>query len=94
FYGVDTPNRSKLLAARMTVEEIRDHLGVDSLQFVSLNGLYRASGVEGGRSESDPKFCDACFSGDYPVRPTDAVAKGALTGVDAPPVRKGEIVRA
>ena len=44
FYGVDTPDRDNLLAARMTEDEMRDHIGVDSLRFVSLNGLYRAAG--------------------------------------------------
>ncbi len=50
FYGVDTPERGKLLAARMTEEEMRDHLGVDSLRFVSLDGLYRACGHPEGRT--------------------------------------------
>jgi amidophosphoribosyltransferase len=76
FYGVDTPEREKLLAARMTEEQMRDHLGVDSLRFVSLDGLYRACGVEGGRDAAEPQFCDACFSGDYPVRPSDMIERG------------------
>ncbi|MEM6486827.1 MAG: amidophosphoribosyltransferase [Pseudomonadota bacterium] len=87
FYGVDTPNREKLLAARMSEEEIRQHLGVDSLKFVSLDGLYRAAGVAAGRDAEAPRFCDACFSGDYPVRPTDAEARGALR---EPAVRERE----
>ncbi|MEM6678106.1 MAG: amidophosphoribosyltransferase, partial [Pseudomonadota bacterium] len=78
FYGVDTPNRDKLLAASMSEDEICRHLGVDSLKFVSLDGLYRAAGVAAGRDPAEPRFCDACFSGDYPVRPTDAEARGAL----------------
>ncbi|MEL6267624.1 MAG: amidophosphoribosyltransferase, partial [Pseudomonadota bacterium] len=78
FYGVDTPNRAKLLAARMSVDEIRDFLGVESLAFVSLDGLYRAAGAPEGRDTAEPRFCDACFSGDYPIRPTDAEAQGAL----------------
>ena len=76
FYGVDTPDRDKLLAATMTVEQMRQHLGVDSLQFVSLDGLYNAVGQAGGRDNSCPQYCDACFSGDYPVRPTDKIEKG------------------
>jgi amidophosphoribosyltransferase len=77
FYGVDTPQRSKLLASRMTVEEMRDHIGVDSLAFVSTDGLYRACG-EPGRSDARPQFCDACFTGQYPVSPADAIETGAL----------------
>lgn len=76
FYGVDTPHRDKLLAARMTPEEMRDWMGVDSLAFVSLDGLYRAAGEAGGRKNSCPQYCDACFSGDYPVAPYDQVERG------------------
>ena len=76
FYGVDTPERSKLLAARMTEDEMRDYIGVQSLKFISLDGLYRAAGEAKGRSNSCPKFCDACFSGEYPVAPSDMIAKG------------------
>ncbi|QDL92379.1 amidophosphoribosyltransferase [Paroceanicella profunda] len=77
FYGVDTPDREKLLAAHMTEEQMRVHLGVDSLKFVSLEGLYRATGQEEGRTAS-PRFCDACFSGEYPIRPSDVVDSGRL----------------
>ena len=49
FYGVDTPDRDKLLAATMTEEEMRAYVGVDSLKFVSLDGLYRACGEPAGR---------------------------------------------
>ena len=77
FYGVDTPERSKLLASSMTPNEMRDHIGVDSLAFVSNDGLYRACG-EPGRSEARPQFCDACFTGQYPVEPADAMETGAL----------------
>lgn len=76
FYGVDTPERDKLLAANMTEDEMRDHLGVDSLKFISLDGLYRAVGEENGRNPAAPRYCDACFSGEYPVRPADMIAKG------------------
>ncbi len=76
FYGVDTPQRDKLLAATMTEEEMRKHLGVDSLRFVSLDGLYRAAGEANGRDAKSPRYCDACFSGEYPVNPTDMMAKG------------------
>ncbi len=76
FYGVDTPQRDKLLAATMTEDEMRRHLGVDSLRFVSLDGLYRAAGEAKGRDAKNPRYCDACFSGEYPVNPTDMMAKG------------------
>ncbi len=76
FYGVDTPEREKLLASTMSEEEMCKHLGVDSLRFVSLDGLYRACGEDGGRNVLDPQFCDACFSGEYPVRPADMINKG------------------
>lgn len=76
FYGVDTPERSKLLAARMTEDEMRDFIGVESLKFVSLDGLYRAAGAAAGRNDACPQFCDACFSGEYPVAPSDMIARG------------------
>ncbi|MGB5864108.1 MAG: amidophosphoribosyltransferase [Sulfitobacter sp.] len=76
FYGVDTPDRDKLLAATMSEDEMRDHLGVDSLKFISLDGLYRAVGEKDGRKKSCPQYCDACFSGEYPVTPSDKVEDG------------------
>ena len=76
FYGVDTPQREKLLAATMSEEEMRDHLGVDSLKFISLNGLYRAVGEANGRDADSPAYCDACFSGEYPVAPSDMIEGG------------------
>ncbi|WP_370270209.1 amidophosphoribosyltransferase [Nioella sp.] len=79
FYGVDTPQREKLLAATMSEEEMCHHLGVDSLKFISLDGLYRAVGEAEGRNPKCPRYCDACFSGDYPVKPTDVVNAGRLT---------------
>ena len=76
FYGVDTPQREKLLAATMSEDEMRSHLQVDSLRFVTLDGLYRAVGEAQGRNASCPQYCDACFSGDYPVAPSDMLEKG------------------
>ena len=70
FYGVDTPERSKLLAARMDVEPMREFIKADSLAFVSIDGLYRAVG-EKPRVKECPQFCDACFTGDYPTSLTD-----------------------
>ncbi len=77
FYGVDTPERSKLLAAQYSIEEMARFIGVDSLAFISMDGLYRAMD-EKGRDDARPQFCDACFSGDYPIRLTDH------DGVDKP----------
>ncbi|ETX28323.1 amidophosphoribosyltransferase [Roseivivax isoporae] len=76
FYGVDTPQREKLLAATMSEDEMRDHLEVDSLKFISLDGLYRAVGEAKGRDPNQPQYCDACFSGEYPVEPSDMIRKG------------------
>ncbi len=76
FYGVDTPQREKLLAATMSEEEMTKHLGVNSLKFISLDGLYRAVGEAGGRDPRAPRYCDACFSGEYPVAPSDMIEKG------------------
>jgi amidophosphoribosyltransferase len=78
FYGVDTPQREKLLAATMSEEEMREHLGVDSLKFISLDGLYRAVGEANGRDANAPAYCDACFSGEYPVAPSDQIERGFL----------------
>ncbi|MBL4918793.1 amidophosphoribosyltransferase [Szabonella alba] len=76
FYGVDTPERGKLLAANMSEDEMRDWIGVDSLKFVSLDGLYRAAGEAQGRDAKAPRYCDACFSGEYPITPSDMIARG------------------
>ena len=76
FYGVDTPDRDALLASNMSAEEMRVHLEVDSLKFVTLDGLYRAVGEARGREKNCPQYCDACFSGEYPVRPSDRINRG------------------
>ena len=70
YYGVDTPERSKLLAAQKSIEEMAQHIGVDTLAFISMDGLYRAMGEE-GRNAVRPKFCDACFTGEYPTSLSD-----------------------
>ena len=70
FYGVDTPERAKLLAAQMDVPAMNRFIHADSLAFVSTEGLYRALG-EDGRDEAAPQHCDACFTGDYPTSLTD-----------------------
>ncbi|WP_106639095.1 amidophosphoribosyltransferase [Allosphingosinicella vermicomposti] len=70
FYGVDTPERSKLLAGRMNLQEMTDYIQADSLAFISVDGLYRAVG-EQAREAARPQYCDACFTGDYPTSLTD-----------------------
>ena len=70
YYGVDTPERAKLLAAQMSVAEMRDFIKVESLSFLSIDGLYRALG-EAARDEGKPQYCDACFTGAYPTHLTD-----------------------
>ena len=72
----DTPDKEKLLASKMTEEEMRDFIGVNSLKFVSLNGLYRAVGEKSGRNKKCPQYCDACFSGQYPILPLDKISEG------------------
>lgn len=70
YYGVDTPERSKLLAGRMDLDAMREFIQADSLAFVSIDGLYRAVGLP-GRDNAAPQYCDACFTGEYPTPLTD-----------------------
>ena len=70
FYGVDTPERAKLLAATHDLGGMTDFIHADSLAFVSIDGLYKAVG-EANRADVRPKYCDACFTGDYPTMLTD-----------------------
>ncbi len=63
YYGIDTPNREELIAANLTVDEIATALGVDSLGYLSLDGMLESVPAGPGG------FCDACFSGDYPTAP-------------------------
>jgi amidophosphoribosyltransferase len=70
FYGIDTPEREELLASSLDVAGMARHINVDSLAFISIDGLYRAMG-EAGRDAALPQYCDACFTGDYPIRLTD-----------------------
>jgi amidophosphoribosyltransferase len=71
FYGIATPEREQLLAARYDVDAMARFIGVDSLAFISIAGLYRAMG-EPARDPLAPRFCDACFTGDYPIPLIDA----------------------
>lgn len=71
FYGIDTPTKDELLASKYKISEIKDLIGVDSLKFITLDGIYRAMGFKSGRDNLDPKFTDHYFSGDYPVELID-----------------------
>ena len=74
YYGIDTPERDKLLAATHSLEEMRDYIGCDSLAFLSVDGLYRAMG-EAGRDSARPQFTDHCFTGAYPTHLTDVAGE-------------------
>ncbi|MGQ3676494.1 amidophosphoribosyltransferase [Xanthobacter sp. TB0139] len=77
YYGIDTPDRDKLLAATHDLESMRRYIGADSLAFITVDGVYRAMGYE-GRDPVHPQFTDHCFTGDYPTALTDrACAAGA-----------------
>lgn len=81
FYGVDTPERSQLMAANHSIDAMRDAIGVDSLAFISMNGLYRAvTGAD--RNAEDAGYCDACFSGHYPIALIDAQGGKAAKQAD------------
>ncbi|MDB5593196.1 MAG: purF [Hyphomicrobiales bacterium] len=74
YYGIDTPEREKLLAATHTLEEMRLYMGCDSLAFISVDGIYRAMGYE-KRDPVRPQFTDHCFTGDYPTHLTDVMGE-------------------
>ncbi len=71
YYGIDTPVREKLLAAKYDLEGMRKYIGADTLAFLSIDGVYRAMGHENGRDNDNPQFTDHCFTGDYPTPLTD-----------------------
>jgi amidophosphoribosyltransferase len=70
YYGIDTPERDKLLAATHSLEEMRKFIGADSLAFLSVEGIYKAMGYE-ARDPVRPQFTDHCFTGEYPTGLTD-----------------------
>ncbi len=71
FYGIDTPTKEELLASKYTIDQIKKYIGVDSLKFVTLDGVYKALGFQNGREKEKPMFTDHYFSGDYPVKLID-----------------------
>jgi len=72
FYGIDTDTQEQLIGATHTVEEIRAHIGADSLAYLSLDAMVRATGTEGA------DFCLACFNGEYPVDIPESVRRGKM----------------
>lgn len=70
FYGIDTPDQEKLLAANYDIEGMRKFMNADSLAFISVDGIYRAMGHNSRDSET-PQYTDHCFTGDYPTPLTD-----------------------
>lgn len=85
YYGVDTPEKNRLLASRMSVEEMADFIKVDSLSFITIDGLYRASG-EANRNNECPQFCDACFTGEYPTSLSDREGRNAASDDKVRPI--------
>jgi amidophosphoribosyltransferase len=78
FYGMDTGDRSELIANNLTVDEIRDFLGADSLAYLALDGVVAATGAVGAG------FCSACLTGEYPVEVPVALRKGVLEANEMP----------
>jgi amidophosphoribosyltransferase len=78
FYGMDTGDRAELLAANLTVDEIRDYFGADSLAYLELDSLHEATGAVGAG------FCDACLTGEYPVPVPVTLRKSVLEGNEMP----------
>ena len=77
YYGVDTPNKEELLASKYDLEGMRKFINATTLQFLSIEGLYKSMGYE-KRNSSYPQFTDHCFTGDYPIEPADANNKDFL----------------
>jgi amidophosphoribosyltransferase len=84
FYGMDTGTKSELLAANMTVDEVREYLNADSLAYINLDNLVDATGAAGAG------FCDACLTGEYPVTVPVGLRKSVLEKNDMP---SGEAVQ-
>ena len=77
YYGIDTPDKGELLASKFDLEGMQKFTKAKTLQFLSLEGLYKSMGYE-KRNSSYPQFTDHCFTGDYPIKPIDANDKGFL----------------
>ncbi len=90
YYGIDTPERDKLLAANHDLEGMRKFIGADSLAFLSIEGIYRAMGYE-QRDPLRPQFTDHCFTGDYPTV-TDRPDRSACRAAAAFPAGGSELM--
>jgi len=77
YYGIDTPNKNELLASKLDIKGIQKFINAKTLQFLSIEGLYKSMGHE-KRNSSYPQFSDHCFTGDYPVKPIDANDKNLI----------------
>jgi amidophosphoribosyltransferase len=77
YYGVDTPDKNELLASKYDLEDMRKFINAKTLQFLSIEGLYKSMGFE-KRNSSYPQFTDHCFTGEYPVKPIDANNKNFI----------------
>ena len=89
YYGIDTPERDKLLAATHDLEGMRKFIGADSLAFLSVDGIYRAMG-EKGRDPVRPQFTDHCFTGEYPTA-AHRPHRGRHPAAAAVVARRGEL---
>ncbi len=77
YYGVDTPNQNELLASKFSLDGMRKFINAKTLQFLSLEGLYKSMGYE-KRNPAYPQFTDHCFTGEYPIEPVDAHEKNFM----------------
>ena len=78
YYGIDTPVKKQLLAANKSLKEMKEFIGVDSLSFLTVNGLYKAMGHENGRDPNNPFYTDHCFTGDYPTKLQDIQSENGI----------------
>jgi amidophosphoribosyltransferase len=78
YYGVDTPTKNELLAARLDIESMRKFTNATTLKFLSIEGLYKSMGYQ-KRNSSYPQFTDHCFTGEYPIKPIDANDKDFIS---------------
>jgi amidophosphoribosyltransferase len=72
FYGIDTDTQEQLIASSKSVEEIRAHIGADSLAYLSVEDMVASTGQEASR------YCMACFDGEYPIEIPEAVRRGKM----------------
>ena len=86
-YGVDMSSREEMVAHERTVDEIAEHLGADSLAYLSLDGVYEAIGTPA------EDHCDACFTGDYPTPVPSASLPVVLQSAGPAPARQGALPR-